>query len=391
MTISPPSDMQDRLHSLFRNSFDVAPGLMTRAPGRVNLIGEHTDYNDGFVLPAAISRQTMVAIKPRDDARIRIIAGDLDSARAEFAIDRPITPDPDAHWTNYIRGMAALLQAEGLDILGADIAIVGDMPQGAGLSSSAALENAVGLALAAIAGQPDIDRTLLAKIGQQTEHEFAGCQCGIMDQLVSARAEQDHALLIDCRSLDATPISLGDDLAIMIVHSGITRGLVAGEYNSRRAECEAAARHFGVRALRDLDLGTLNAEALELDPQVFRRARHVVTEIARTHYAAEALAMGDLELLGALMAESHHSMRDDFEISLPAIDGLVELLATAIGAQGGARMTGGGFGGAVVALLPHDMVTFVQRQIESSYRTPKGDAPMIMVENPCAGASIITL
>lgn len=383
--------MQHRLDALFRNSFDAAPDLMPRAPGRVNLIGEHTDYNDGFVLPAAISRQTMVAIRPRDDARTRVIAGDLDSARAEFAIDRPITPDPDAHWTNYIRGMASLLQAEGLDISGADIAIVGDMPQGAGLSSSAALENAVGLALAAVAGQPDIDRTLLAKIGQKTEHHFAGCQCGIMDQLVSARAEQGHALLIDCRSLETRPITIDDDLAIMIVHSGITRGLVDGAYNSRRAECEAVARHFGVQALRDLNLDTLNAGALDLDPQAFRRARHVVTENDRALYAAEALAMGDLELLGALMAASHESMRDDFEISLPAIDGLVALLTTAIGQQGGARMTGGGFGGAVVALLPHDMVAAVQREIESSYRTPKGDAPIIMVETACAGASIITL
>lgn len=383
--------MQHRLDALFRNNFDAGPSLMTRAPGRVNLIGEHTDYNDGFVLPAAISRQTMVAISPRDDARIRVIAGDLDSARTEFSIDRAITPDPDAHWTNYIRGMVALLQAEGLDILGADIGIVGDMPQGAGLSSSAALENAVGLALAAVAGQPDIDRTLLAKIGQKTEHQFAGCQCGIMDQLVSARAEQGHALLIDCRNLEARPITLDDNLAIMIVHSGISRGLVDGAYNSRRAECVAAARHFGVRALRDLELGTLNAGAKGLDPQAFRRARHVVTESARTYDAAQALAMGDLELLGTLMAASHQSMRDDFEISLPAIDGLVALLTAAIGPQGGARMTGGGFGGAVVALMPHDMVAFVQRQIDSSYRTPTGVAPMIMVESACAGASIITL
>ncbi len=383
--------LQDRLCALFRASFDAAPVLLTRAPGRVNLIGEHTDYNDGFVLPAAISHQTMVAIRPRNDAQIRIVAGDLDAARAQFAIDRDITPDPDMHWTNYIRGMVALLQAEGLDITGADIAIVGDMPQGAGLSSSAALENAVGLALAAMAGQPDIDRTLLAKIGQQTEHQFAGCQCGIMDQLVSARAEQGKALLIDCRSLEAHPIPLHDDLAIMIVHSGISRELVTGAYNSRRAECEVAARHFNVPALRDLDLGTLNAGAFGLDPQAFRRARHVVTENARTIQAATALAAGDLKALGALMAASHRSMRDDFEISLPAIDGLVNLLATAIGAQGGARMTGGGFGGAVVALLPHDMVANVRRIVDSRYRTPKGDAPMIMVETACAGASIINM
>ena len=180
--------LHDRLLTLFCAQFDALPSLVTRAPGRVNLIGEHTDYNDGFVLPMAISRQTMVAIRPRGDAVIRLVAGDLDGARADFRLDAPITPDPAHGWSNYVRGVAALLQEQGLDLIGADIAILGDMPQGAGLSSSAALENAVGLALAAVAGRPDIDRTQLARIGQLAEHRFAGCQCGIMDQLVSARA-----------------------------------------------------------------------------------------------------------------------------------------------------------------------------------------------------------
>jgi galactokinase len=219
----------------------------------VNLIGEHTDYNDGFVLPCAISKQTMVAVRPRNDGLVNLFAADLDGAQTSFALDGRILPSADQPWSNYVRGMASLLQAEGLELLGVDMAILGDMPQGAGLSSSAALENAAGLAFAALGGRPDIDRTRLAQIGQQTEHDFAGCKCGIMDQLVSARAEAGAALLIDCRSLGAKQVQIPDDAAILIVHSGISRGLVDGEYNMRRAQCEAVAQHYGVVALRDLD------------------------------------------------------------------------------------------------------------------------------------------
>ena len=378
--------MIDALHQLFRESFGEAPALVARAPGRVNLIGEHTDYNDGFVLPCAISRQTMVAARRRDDRQVRIVAGDLGGATTAFSLAEPITPESTAPWSNYVRGVADGLLEAGLELPGADLAIIGDMPQGAGLSSSAALENAAGLALAALAGQPDFDRSRLALIGQRAEHRFAGCQCGIMDQLVSARAIAGAALLIDCRSLDCTPVTLPADLAVMIVHSGIERGLVDGEYNLRRQQCEAAAQHFGVAALRDL--AELPA-AGGLDPVAYARARHVVGENARTLAAAQALAVGDLARLGVLMAESHAAMRDDFAITLPAIDGLVALLQDAIGSAGGARMTGGGFGGAVVALLPAEQVERVRAAVLAGYRTPAGGPPLVMVETPAAGASLI--
>jgi galactokinase len=288
--------------------------------------------------------------------------------------------------------MASLLQAGGLDILGVDMAILGDMPQGAGLSSSAALENASGLALAALAGQPDIDRTRLAQIGQQTEHQFAGCKCGIMDQLVSARAEEGAALLIDCRSLQTTAVPIPDDVAILIVHSGVTRGLVDGEYNARREQCEAAARYYGVRALRDLDVlpDPSTGSGGALDPVAWKRARHVVSENARTLMAAEALRAGDLARLGELMAESHASMRDDFQITVPAIDKLVDTLTSAIGEQGGARMTGGGFGGAVVAVLAKDRLDEALAAVARDYRQPDGRPAEIMVEQAAIGASIIT-
>jgi galactokinase len=378
--------MIEALTNLFRDSFGQAPEVVARAPGRVNLIGEHTDYNDGFVLPCAISRQTLVAARRRDDRQVRIIAGDLGGATNAFSLAEPIEPDSAAPWSNYLRGVADGLLEAGLDLPGADLAIIGDMPQGAGLSSSAALENAAGLALAALAGQPDLDRTRLALIGQRAEHRFAGCNCGIMDQLVSAQAAQGAALLIDCRSLECTPVPLPADLAVMIVHSGIERGLVDGEYNLRREQCEAAARHYGVPALRDLaELPVAGG----LDPVAYARARHVVGENARTLAAADALRRGDMAALGALMAQSHAAMRDDFQITLPAIDQLVTLLQQAIGSEGGARMTGGGFGGAVVALLPYDQVDTVRAKVMAGHRTPSGQAPLIMIETPAPGASLI--
>lgn len=374
------------LQRLFRESFGAVPELVARAPGRVNLIGEHTDYNDGFVLPCAISRQTMVAARRRDDRQVRIVAGDLGGATTSFSLAEPVTPDSAAPWSNYVRGVVDGLLDAGIDLPGADLAIMGDMPQGAGLSSSAALENAAGLGLAALAGQPNFDRTRLALIGQRAEHRFAGCQCGIMDQLVSARAVAGSALLIDCRSLECSPVPLPDGLAVMIVHSGIERGLVDGEYNLRRQQCEAAARHFGVAALRDLDM---LPNPGGLDPVTYARARHVVGENARTAAAADALRCGELTRLGELMAESHAAMRDDFAITLPAIDGLVALLQDAIGSQGGARMTGGGFGGAVVGLLPLSEVERIRGAVLAGYRTPDGQPPLVMIEAPAAGASLV--
>lgn len=378
--------MKDTLILVFKDSYGHEPAFITRAPGRVNLIGEHTDYNDGFVLPCAISKQTMAAVSSRSDGQVNVVAGNLDMARVSFRIDAPIRASTSAPWSNYVRGMVALMIAQGYNIPGADIAIWGNVPQGAGLSSSAALENAVGLALAALAGQPDIGRAQLALMGQRTEHEFAGCKCGIMDQLVSAQAEAGNALLIDCRSLETRAIPVPDNLAILIVHSGISRGLVDGAYNERRAQCEAAAAHYGVAALRDIDVLPVQGS---LDPVAYKRARHVVTENARTLEAAEALRACDYTKLGNLMAASHASMRDDFEISVPAMDTLVSILANATGSHGGARMTGGGFGGAAVALVTKDRLDDVTKAVTTHYRTPNGCAPDIMIEHASAGVSLI--
>ncbi|MFM5885531.1 MAG: galactokinase [Novosphingobium sp.] len=380
--------LQDRVRAGFQQAFGAAPAVLAAAPGRVNLIGEHTDYNDGFVLPMAIGVGTVIAARPRSDRQVTIAALDLGQS-ASFAVDAPVAHGPAGDWSNYPRGVAAALIAQGLTLGGADLAVAGAVPQGAGLSSSASLEVATGLALAALAGQPDHDRTALALAGQSAEHHYAGCNCGIMDQLVSARAQNGHALLIDCRSLDCRAVAMPADCAVLIVHSGISRGLVDGEYNARRLQCEAAAKHFGVAALRDVDLGRLAADGAGLDATVLRRARHVVSENARTLAAAEALERGDLAALGGLMGGSHASMRDDFAITTPEIDALAAMMAAALDGHGGARMTGGGFGGAVIAIARRGAVDELAARVARDYRTPQGEAPQIMIETPAAGAHLI--
>jgi len=371
---------------LFTDSYGAAPELIARAPGRVNLIGEHTDYNDGFVLPFAIDRHTLVAAKRRTDRQLNVVAGDFGQARVSFALDTPILPDAAQPWSNYIRGVAAGLLAHGVPLTGADLAILGDVPQGAGLSSSAALEVAVGYALTKLTGQ-EIDRTTLALIAQRAEHDFAGCQCGVMDQLVSARGVAGHALLIDCRSLSCTPVHIPPEAAVLIVHSGVQRGLVDGEYNTRRMQCELGARHFGVAHLRDVSESEVERSVGTLEPTVFRRARHVVSENARTLAAVEALKSSDLVGLGRLMAQSHDSMRDDFEITTPEIDRLVTLLQRQIGEHGGARMTGGGFGGAVIAVCASERVAGIAQYITEAYRTPLGAAPEAIIPGIASGCS----
>lgn len=378
--------LRDRVTASFIARFGHAPDLVVRAPGRVNLIGEHTDYNDGFVLPCAIGPATMVAVSKCDDDMVQVVAADFGDAHDTFTLKPPLERNLEQPWADYVRGMISALQNDGNVLSGAKIAIAGNLPKGAGLSSSASLEVAVGKAMLALIGT-DIDNTRLAQIAQMAECDFVGTKCGIMDQLISAQGKAGHALLIDCRSLELTDAPIPDDVAIMIVHSGVTRGLVDGHYNERRRQCEAAAAAMGVPALRDADLDMLTAA--NLDAVTTARARHVITENQRTLDAADALAKSDLATLGVLMAHSHASMRDDFEITVPAIDDLVALLQNAIGNQGGARMTGGGFGGACVAIMPIALVADVQAAIEKQYKTPDGAAPLIMVERPGPGVAIL--
>jgi galactokinase len=318
-----------------------------------------------------------------------VVACDLDNASDAFALDAPILPCDTPGWADYVRGMLAVMQMAGVPLTGADLMIRGDIPQGSGLSSSASLSVAIGTAMAVMAGASDLDMVQIALLAQQSECDFVGTKCGIMDQLISATGVAGHALLIDCRSLERYPVAMPADAAILIIHSGITRGLVDGQYNARRAQCEAVAAALGVPALRDVPMEVLIAAEAQLDPVAFRRARHVISENARTLDAAQALKAGNLAAMGPLMAASHASMRDDFEITLPPIDALVSLLQDAIGEHGGARMTGGGFGGAVVALCRQDAAGDVVAAVRKTYQAPDGSQPAIMVEHASAGVSII--
>jgi galactokinase len=377
--------LKDKTSAIFKKHFSTEPSDFFQAPGRVNLIGEHTDYNDGFVLPCAINYQTVVAAKPRTDAKIRVVAVDYNQQVNQFDLTSAIPADPQAPWSNYIRGVAWAFLKRGYALQGADLVIAGNVPRGAGLSSSASLEVAIGTALAHLNGLELAGKTI-ALVGQQTENEFVGVNSGIMDQFISALGQKDQALLIDCRSLDYRTVPIPPETALIIANSNVKRGLVDSEYNTRRRECETAAAHFGVAALRDVapDIFALHED--ELEETVAKRARHVISENARTTAAAEALAKGDLPHIGRLMAESHASMRDDFEIPVPPIDVRVKIIGEVIGEAGGVRMTGGGFGGCVVALTPGSLVPAIEAAIAEKYPAASGLEATVYVCQASAGA-----
>ncbi|RLM23921.1 galactokinase [Brenneria alni] len=378
-------DLRQSAGSIFKGEFGYAPQAAIQSPGRVNLIGEHTDYNDGFVLPCAIDYQTVISAATRQDSLVRVVAANFDNQQDEFDLTKAIEPHPEYAWANYVRGTVTFLLARGLPLSGMNMVISGNVPSGAGLSSSASLEVAIGQTFKTL-NRLDISQLDLALVGQQAENDFVGCRCGIMDQFIAAQGQAGHALLIDCRSLEGRAVRMLAGFDILIVNSNVRRGLVDSEYNIRRLQCEAAARHFGVKALRDLSLPQFEAGMAGLDSLVVRRARHVITENSRTLEAADALARQDAKRLFTLMAESHVSMRDDFEITVAQIDTLVDLIQTYVGEQGGARMTGGGFGGCVVSLIPTALTDNVCRMLEREYPVRSGLQPSIYLCQPSDGA-----
>lgn len=376
---------KDMLSELFSAAFGQSPELVVQAPGRVNLIGEHTDYNGGFVLPAAISYATWIAASARADNELHVIAQDFDAQSVVIQLDQPMQHDQAATWSNYVRGVVQELQKRGYQLRGGNLLIAGNVPAGAGLSSSASLEVAVVRALTGLSGE-SIDPTQAALVGQAAENNFVGCNCGIMDQLISARGEESSALLIDCQDLSTRSVSIPRDWEILIVHSGVKRGLVESEYNQRRAQCETAAAFFGQKSLRGVSIEQLVAAEGKLDVLSFRRARHVLTENTRTLLAAEALSSGDMETLARVMAESHESMRDDFNITTPAIDRLVEILQTAGAGSAGARMTGGGFGGCVVSIAPKSLIPKLMKAVDDFYEAETGCTPRLIPAKASKGA-----
>ncbi|BAN95615.1 galactokinase [Plautia stali symbiont] len=370
---------------VFADTFGYAPSHSIQAPGRVNLIGEHTDYNDGFVLPCAIDYQTVIACARRDDRQVRVVAVDYDNQQDSFSLDAPIEPLSEPMWANYVRGVVKHLQQRDASFGGVDMVISGNVPQGAGLSSSASLEVAVGTVFQQLY-QLKLDGAAIAVNGQEAENQFVGCNCGIMDQLISALGQQDHAMLLDCRTLGTRAVSMPEDVAVVIINSNFRRNLVSSEYNTRREQCETGARFFNKKALRDVTLEEFEAAAHQPDPLVAKRVRHVITENARTLEAADALSNGDLQRMGELMAASHASMRDDFEITVAPIDQLVEIVKVEIGPRGGVRMTGGGFGGCIVALMPTDLVDQVKTAVAQQYEAQVGIKETFYVCKASAGA-----
>nr|WP_324258663.1 galactokinase [Cellvibrio fontiphilus] len=374
-----------RVSEMFAAFFGYQPMITVKAPGRVNLIGEHTDYNGGFVLPAAINYNTYIAIAPRDDRQLKLVAYNFDNQSCTLDLDAIQKHNAEESWPNYVRGVVQELRKNGFRLAGGDLYIAGNVPAGAGLSSSASLEIALIRALLALSGEV-IDPTKAALVGQAAENNFVGCNCGIMDQLISARGQDNAALLIDCQDLSVRPVPMPADWEILIVHSGVKRGLVDSEYNQRRQQCEAAAAFFGQISLRAVALDQLLAAEGKLDDLSFRRARHVLTENARTLAAAAALAAGNLPALIEVMLASHASMRDDFNITTPAIDTLVDILVEAGAGQAGARMTGGGFGGCVVAVAPAAVIPQLMAAVETNYQARTGCIPTLIRAKASAGA-----
>ncbi len=366
----------------FTQRFGGAPDIVIRSPGRVNLIGEHTDYNDGFVFPLAIGRATRIALRPRRDGQVILHSLDHNETAA---FDLADLHKQEMTWREYPKGVAHALQQTGHTLRGWEGVTTCDVPMGAGLSSSASFELAVARAFAEVSDIP-WDGRRMALLCQQAENKWVGVNCGIMDQLICALGQAGHALFIDCRSLDVVPAALPEGAAVLILDTATRRGLVDSAYNERRAQCRAAAAHFGVSALRDVAPETFDARAHELDATIRRRARHVISENRRTRDALEAMRRGDAAALGRLMYESHASLRDDFEVTNDALNAVVEITRRQTGCLG-ARMTGAGFGGCAVALIEEGRAAEIAARAASEYKAETGRTPALYVTEPARGTS----
>ena len=387
---SSPTSYESTAESLtddFQRSYHTRPSIF-RAPGRVNLIGEHTDYNDGFVMPAAIGFYTWIAASSRPDRILHVRSGEFQET-IDLSLDSLAGP-PRKHWSDFVRGVAAVLHSRGVQLSGANMIIQGQVPMGAGLSSSASLEVATGLALLATS-QAEVPQLELVKICQRAEHEYVGTRCGIMDQFIAVFASSGHALMIDCRSLEYQSLSIPDDARLVICNSMVKHELASGEYNRRRAECEAGVKVFrksspDVHALRDVTMADLTNHKTELAEVVYRRCRHVISENERVLDAAKALDAADLNLFGRLMYESHRSLQQDYEVSCKELDLLVEIASSCEGVYG-SRMTGGGFGGCTITLVRAHSVAAFQEKVTHAYKEKTGIMPDIYICSAAQGAA----
>lgn len=359
----------------FQDRFGYAPAHVIWTPGRVNLIGEHTDYNDGFVLPAAIDRGVFLAVSPRDDRQVQVHALNFDAHKV-FSLDALMRDDADL-WSNYVQGVAMVLQERGFVLRGMDAVLWGNLPVGASLSSSAAVEVATAYAFKTIS-QLDLPPEKMPVLCQRAENVFVGVNCGIMDQFAVTLGQRDHALFLDCRTLDYQRAPLPASVRIVVCDTRKPRTLAASAYNQRRAECEEGARFFGVPALRDVSVEQFRARESELPKVIRKRVRHIVTENQRVLDMVNALERGDLQAVGALMAASHASLRDDYAVSVRELDVMVELAQAQAGCVG-ARMTGAGFGGAAIALVQENAVDDFVKKVSAGYQQATGIEPLLLV------------
>jgi galactokinase len=379
-----------QLRNQFRERFGGTARVF-RAPGRVNLIGEHTDYNDGFVMPAAIGFYTWIAIAPRADSRLVVHSTNFgETVEIRLNVD---AAQQRNKWSDYVEGVSLMLRRAGLRLRGASLLIRGDVPIGSGLASSAAIEVATAIALSANS-ELSLDRVELAKLCCQAENEFVGAHVGIMDQFISCCGHAGQALMLDCRSLEYRLLPIPSTAALLISNTMVKHEHSSSEYNRRRAECEQGVRLLrqwfpNIYALRDVSLAQLESRRAELPDVIYRRCRHVVSENQRVMEAASALERGDLDTFGRLMAESHRSLRDDYQVSCSELDIMVHAAARQPGVYG-ARMTGGGFGGCTINLVRADAADRVRSAVASEYQTATGITPQLFVCTAAEGAGEVT-
>ncbi len=383
---SSPTSIFDCVQERYRQLFRDIPAIY-RAPGRVNLIGEHTDYNDGFVLPIAIDSYTYVAAGRRGDRVVHIVSENLHEER-EFSLDG-IAAEPTGDWSDYVRGVAAVLQDRGINLQGTNMVIQSEVPLGSGLSSSAALEVSCALSFLGLSTTA-MSRVDIAQVCQQAEHRYAGTLCGIMDQFMACFGKSRHALLLDCRTLQSRELPLDLATRIVVCNTGVKHALAAGEYNRRRQDCEAGVRAFqqfipGISALCDVTQEQLEEFKSKLSDTIYRRCRHVIHENLRVQTAAAALQSKDTITVGRLLGESHASLRDDYKVSCTELNVMVEIAQQIPGVLG-SRMTGGGFGGCTVNLVAADAVENFRREIQSRYQSKVGICPEVYVCNAADGA-----
>ena len=374
----------------FKQTCNREPQWIVAAPGRVNVIGEHTDYNDGFVLPMAIDRYTLIAAAPNGTTQITLRSS-AGQGQARVDLTSPLQPGTKGDWANYPLGVIAGFLARGLRPPGFDALIHSTVPLGGGLSSSAALEVATATLLEVITGQK-LDPVEKALLCQKAEHDYAGVPCGIMDQFISVMGKENHLLLLDCRSRRPELVPMSDSsVALLIVNTNVKHELTGGGYAQRRAQCEQAAQMLGVPSLRDASEDLLQAARSRMDDVVFRRARHVIGEIQRTVQAAAEVRASNWPVVGQLMYASHASLRDDYEVSCAELDVVVDI-GRAIGPAGGVmgcRMTGGGFGGCAVALVRADQMAAISQRLAAEYEQRTNIKPTLFVSRPAAGAMVL--